>query len=333
MAKTVLEQLRSMTTVVADTGDFKSIEKFKPQDSTTNPSLIAAAAQMPEYSDIVDGTLKEARAQLGESADEKKVANLAFKHLAVEFGKRILKIVPGRVSTEVDARLSYDKEKSMNTAREIIATYEKSGVGRDRVLIKLASTWEGIQAAEQLEKEGIHCNLTLLFGLHQAIACAEAKVTLISPFVGRILDWYKKDTGKDYQGADDPGVQSVTTIYNYYKKFGYKTVVMGASFRNTGEIKELAGCDLLTIAPKLLAELEADTAELPRKLDPAKAKDMKIDKIPMDKATFEKMHAADRMAHDKLKEGIEGFSKSLEDLERLLANRLAQLEQKELATK
>jgi transaldolase len=333
MAKTVLEQLRSMTTVVADTGDFKSIEKFKPQDSTTNPSLIAAAAQMPEYSDIVDGTLKEARTQLGESADEKKVANLAFKHLAVEFGKRILQIVPGRVSTEVDARLSYDKEKSMNMAREIIATYEKSGIGRDRVLIKLASTWEGIQAAEQLETEGIHCNLTLLFGLHQAIACAEAKVTLISPFVGRILDWYKKDTGKDYQGADDPGVQSVTTIYNYYKKFGYKTVVMGASFRNTGEIKELAGCDLLTIAPKLLAELEADTAELPRKLDPAKAKDMKIDKIPMDKATFEKMHAADRMAHDKLKEGIEGFSKSLEDLERLLANRLAQLEQKELATK
>jgi transaldolase len=221
----------------------------------------------------------------------------------------------------------------MNTAREIIATYEKAGIGRDRVLIKLASTWEGIQAAEQLEKEGIHCNLTLLFGLHQAIACAEAKVTLISPFVGRILDWYKKDTGKDYQGADDPGVQSVTTIYNYYKKFGYKTVVMGASFRNTGEIKELAGCDLLTIAPKLLAELEADTAELPRKLDPAKAKDMKIDKIPMDKATFEKMHAADRMAHDKLKEGIEGFSKSLEDLEKLLANRLAQLEQKELAAK
>jgi transaldolase len=333
MAKTVLEQLRSMTTVVSDTGDFKSIEKFKPQDSTTNPSLIAAAAQMPEYSDIVDGTLKDARSQLGESADEKKVANQAFKQLAVEFGKRILQIIPGRVSTEVDARLSYDKEKSMNMAREIIAAYEKGGIGRDRVLIKLASTWEGIQTAEQLEKEGIHCNMTLLFGLHQAIASAEAKVTLISPFVGRILDWYKKDTGKDYQGADDPGVQSVTTIYNYYKKFGYKTVVMGASFRNTGEIKELAGCDLLTIAPKLLGELEADTAELPRKLDPAKARDMKIDKIPMDKATFEKMHAADRMAHDKLKEGIENFSKSLEDLEKLLANRLAQLEQKELAAK
>jgi transaldolase len=233
----------------------------------------------------------------------------------------------------VDARLSYDKDKSIATAREIIATYEKAGISRERILIKLASTWEGVRAAEELEKEGIHCNMTLLFGLHQAIAAAEAKVTLISPFVGRILDWYKKDTGKDYQGADDPGVKSVTTIYNYYKHFGYKTVVMGASFRNTGEIKELAGCDLLTIAPKLLGELEADTSELPRKLDPAKAKDMKIDKIPMDQATFEKMHAADRMAHDKLKEGIEGFSKSLEELEKLLANRLAQLEQKEFATK
>ena len=333
MAKPVLEQLRSMTTVVSDTGDFNSIKEFKPQDATTNPSLIAAAAQMPEYSDIVDGTLKDARTQLGESADEKKVANQAFKQLAVEFGKRILQIVPGRVSTEVDARLSYDKEKSMNMAREIIGEYKQAGIGPDRVLIKLASTWEGIQAAEQLEKEGIHCNMTLLFGLHQAIAAAEAKATLISPFVGRILDWYKKDTGKDYQGADDPGVQSVTKIYNYYKHFGYKTVVMGASFRNTGEIKELAGCDLLTISPKLLAELEADTSELTRKLDPEKAKAMKIDKIPMDKATFEKMHAADRMAHDKLKEGIEGFSKALEELEQLLANRLAQLEQKELATK
>ena len=333
MAKSVLEQLRSVTKVVADTGDFNSIKKFKPQDSTTNPSLIDAAAKMPEYSDIVDGTLKDARKQLGEGADEKKVANLAFKNLAVEFGRRILEIVPGRVSTEVDARLSFDTAKTMDVAREIIANYEKHGINCERVLIKIASTWEGIRAAEQLEKEGIHCNLTLLFGLHQAIACAEAQVTLISPFVGRILDWYKKDTGKDYQGADDPGVQSVTTIYNYYKHFGYKTVVMGASFRNTGEIKELAGCDLLTIAPKLLGELDADTGDLPRKLDPEKAKTMKIDKIPMDKATFDKMHAADRMAHDKLKEGIEGFSKALEELEQLLANRLAQLEQKELATK
>ena len=222
----------------------------------------------------------------------------------------------------------------MATAREIIASLREAGIGRERILIKIASTWEGIQAAEQLEKEGIHCNLTLLFGLHQAIACAEAKVTLISPFVGRILDWYKKDTGKDYQGADDPGVQSVTTIYNYYKKFGYKTVVMGASFRNIGEIKELAGCDLLTIAPKLLGELEADTRASCRASSiRRRPRSMKIEKIPMDKATFEKMHAADRMAHDKLKEGIEGFSKSLEELEKLLANRLAQLEQKELAAK
>src|ERR1700742_61009 len=279
MAKVALEQLRSMTTVVSDTGDFNSIKKFKPQDSTTNPSLIDAAAKMPEYSDIVDGTLKDARKQLGEGADEKKVANLAFKTLAVEFGRRILEIVPGRVSTEVDARLSYDTQKSMETAHEIIASYEKAGISRDRVLIKLASTWEGVQAAEQLEKEGIHCNMTLLFGLHQAIAAAEAKVTLISPFVGRILDWYKKDTGKDYTGADDPGVQSVTTIYNYYKHFGYKTVVMGASFRNIGEITELAGCDLLTIAPKLLAELDSQQGDLPRKLDPVKAKSMQIEKL------------------------------------------------------
>jgi len=322
-----------MTTVVADSGDINSIQKFKPQDSTTNPSLITAAAQMPEYAEIVDGTLKQARTTLGEKADEKDVANYAFKALAIEFGKRILKIVPGRVSTEVDARLSYDREKTIAMAYEIIKAYDEAGIGRDRVLIKIASTWDGIQAAEQLEKEGIHCNLTLLFGLHQAIACAEAKVTLISPFVGRILDWYKKDTGKDYAGADDPGVQSVTKIYNYYKKFNYKTLVMGASFRNTGEIKELAGCDLLTISPKLLAELEQDQSELPRKLDPAKAKDATIEKIPMDKATFEKMHAADPMAHDKLKEGIEGFSEALENLEKLLANRLAQLEQRELATK
>jgi len=225
----------------------------------------------------------------------------------------------------VDARVSYDTEKTLKQARDIIALYEQQGVSRERVLIKVASTWAGIRAAEQLEKEGIHCNLTLLFGIHQAIACAEAKVTLISPFVGRILDWYKKDTGKDYQGADDPGVQSVTNIYNYFKKYGYKTQVMGASFRNTGEIRELAGCDLLTIAPKLLEELEATQEELPRKLDPEKAKSMQIEKLHMDEATFEKMHAADRMAHDKLKEGIEGFSKSLEELEHLLAQRVAEL--------
>ncbi len=321
----LLEQLRSMTTVVSDSGDINSIAQFKPTDATTNPSLIASAAAMPAYAPIVDEVLLEAREQAGSLASDKQVAALAFKELAVAFGRKILAIIPGRVSTEVDARLSYDTEKSIATAREIIAQYDKAGIGRERILIKLASTWEGIRAAEVLEKEGIHCNMTLLFGLHQAIASAEAKVTLISPFVGRILDWYKKDTGKDYTGADDPGVKSVTTIYNYYKHFGYKTVVMGASFRNIGEITELAGCDLLTIAPKLLAELDASQADLPRKLDPSKATGMNIERVLMDKATFDRMHAADRMAHDKLTEGIEGFSKALEDLEQLLAKRLAEI--------
>ncbi len=321
----LLEQLRTMTTVVADSGDINSIKKFQPQDSTTNPSLIAAAAQMPEYQQIVDDVLKAARKDAGDSADDKAVAAYAFKTLAVAFGRKILDIVPGRVSTEVDARLSYDTDKTLEQARDIISQYDKAGISRDRVLVKIASTWDGIKAAEILEKEGIHCNLTLLFGLHQAIACAEAKVTLISPFVGRILDWYKKDTGKEYSAQDDPGVHSVTTIYNYYKHFDYKTVVMGASFRNIGEITELAGCDLLTIAPKLLEELDTTEGDLPRKLDPAASKNLDIKKIPMDKETFEKMHAEDRMAHDKLKEGIEGFSKALEDLEKLLAKRLSEL--------
>jgi transaldolase len=326
----LLEQLRSMTTVVSDTGDINSIKKFRPTDSTTNPSLIEAAAQMPAYAPIVDDVLMKAREQAGPSASDKDVAAQAFKTLAVAFGRKILEIVPGRVSTEVDARISYDTEKSLATARDIIQQYESAGVSRERVLIKLASTWEGIKAAEILEKEGIHCNMTLLFGLHQAVACAEAKVTLISPFVGRILDWYKKDTGRDYQGAEDPGVQSVTVIYNYYKKFGYKTQVMGASFRNIGEITELAGCDLLTIAPKLLFELDTDKqSNLPRKLDPAKSAGMNIEKLTIDKATFDKMHAADRMAHDKLKEGIEGFSKALEDLEHLLAQRLSEISEKQ----
>jgi transaldolase len=321
----VLEQLRTMTTVVSDTGDINAIKQYKPTDSTTNPSLIQAAAGMPEYQPIVDDVLQQARKDAGSNASDKDVAALAFKSLAVAFGRKILEIIPGRVSTEVDARLSYDTDKSIETARDIIKQYESAGISRERVLIKLASTWEGIKAAEILEKEGIHCNMTLLFGLHQAIASAEAKATLISPFVGRILDWYKKDTGKDYVGADDPGVKSVTTIYNYYKKFGYKTVVMGASFRNTGEIIELAGCDLLTIAPKLLGELEAANSTLERKLDPEKSKSMNIEKIVVDKAAFDKMHAADRMASDKLKEGIEGFSKSLEDLEKTLAKRVAEL--------
>src|ERR1700678_2879282 len=326
MAKTLLEQLREMTVVVADTGDIKSIEKYKPQDATTNPSLLTAAAEMPEYQPIVDDVLLGAKKQLGPQASDKDVANLAFRHLAVAFGKKILAIVPGRVSTEVDARLSYDTEATIKQAHDIIKKYESAGVSRERVLIKIASTWAGIKAAEQLEKEGIHCNLTLLFGVHQAIACAEAKVTLISPFVGRILDWYKKDTGKDYQGADDPGVQSVTTIYHYFKKFGYKTVVMGASFRNIGEIEELAGCDLLTISPQLLGELSSTEGDLPRKLDPEAAKKLDIQKITIDHDTFVKMHAEDRMATDKLKEGIEGFSAALEKLETLLAKRLTELE-------
>jgi transaldolase len=260
------------------------------------------------------------------------VANLAFQRLAIAFGKTILAIVPGRVSTEVDARLSYDTEATIAQGRAIIAQYDQAGIGRERILIKIASTWEGIRAAEVLEKEGIHCNLTLLFGLHQAIAAAEAGVTLVSPFVGRILDWYKKDTGKDYVGAEDPGVISVTSVYNYYKKFGYKTQVMGASFRNIGEITELAGCDLLTISPQLLGELESTVAGLPRKLDPEVAKTLVIVKLDVDKATFDAMHAADRMATDKLKEGIEGFSAALVKLETLLAKRLAELESRTPAT-
>ena len=332
MPQNLLEQLRKYTVVVADTGDMEAMEKFHPQDATTNPSLITAAAQLPQYQPIVDGVIMDARKELGEGATDQAVANLAFQRLAIAFGKRILAIVPGRVSTEVDARLSYDTDATIKQARTIIAQYDDAGIGRNRVLIKIASTWEGIRAAEVLEKDGIHCNLTLLFGIHQAIAAADAGVTLISPFVGRILDWYKKDTGKDYRGTDDPGVKSVTHIYNYLKKFGYKTVVMGASFRNIGEITELAGCDLLTISPQFLAELESTQGDLPRKLDPANAKSLQIERIVIDKATFDRMHAADRMATDKLKEGIEGFSAALVKLETLLAKRLAELEQRTPAT-
>ncbi|MBW4698707.1 MAG: transaldolase [Aphanocapsa lilacina HA4352-LM1] len=326
MTGSLLEQLRQMTIVVADTGDIQAIEQFTPRDATTNPSLITAAAQMPQYQQIVDDTLKEARAQLGPQAEATAVATLAFDRLAVAFGLKILAIVPGRVSTEVDARLSYDTEATIEKGRSLIAQYEAAGLSRERVLIKIASTWEGIRAAEILEREGIHCNLTLLFGLHQAIACAEAGVTLISPFVGRILDWYKKDTGRDYEPHEDPGVVSVTKIYNYYKKFGHKTEVMGASFRNIGEIVELAGCDLLTISPKLLEQLQASEGELLRKLDPANAATQEIEKIAMDQATFEKMHTHDRMACEKLDEGITGFTKALVALEQLLADRLAHLE-------
>ncbi|MBW4672232.1 MAG: transaldolase [Cyanomargarita calcarea GSE-NOS-MK-12-04C] len=327
MSLNLLEQLRKMTVVVADTGDIQAIEQFTPRDATTNPSLITAAAQMPEYQEIVDQTLLQAKKDAGASATPNQVVSLAFDRLAVSFGLKILQIIPGRVSTEVDARLSYDTEATVAKARDLIAQYAAAGITPDRVLIKIASTWEGIKAGEILEKEGIHCNLTLLFGLHQAIACAEAGITLISPFVGRILDWYKKETGRDsYPSAEDPGVLSVTTIYNYYKKFGYKTEVMGASFRNIGEITELAGSDLLTISPALLAQLKETIGELPRKLDPSKAAGMTIEKISIDKATFDKMHASDRMANDKLQEGIEGFTKALESLEKLLAERLTKLE-------
>jgi transaldolase len=323
----LLDQLKEMTVVVADTGDIQAIEKFTPRDATTNPSLITAAAQMPEYQSIVDDTLKGARETVGADAPASEVVTLAFDRLAVSFGLKILDIVPQRVSTEVDARLSYDTDATVEKGRDLIAQYEAAGVSRERILIKIAATWEGIQAAKILEEEGIHTNLTLVFGLHQAIACAENGIQLISPFVGRILDWYKKDTGKDsYEPAEDPGVVSVTAIYNYFKKFGYKTEVMGASFRNVDEITELAGVDLLTISPGLLDELQKTEGELPQKLSAETAVSMDIEKINMDKATFEAMHAADRMATEKLSEGIDGFAKALETLEELLANRLAELE-------
>ena len=325
MGKNFLEQLKQFTVVVADTGDINSIKKFTPRDTTTNPSLITAAAQMPEYSKIVDEALLWAQKAAGAQATKESVIERAIDRLSVEFGLRILQIVSGRVSTEVDARLSYDTKAMVDKAHTLIAQYEAAGTKRERVLIKIASTWEGIQAAEILEKEGIHCNLTLLFGIHQAVACAQAGATLISPFVGRILDWYKKDTGREsYPAAEDPGVVSVTKIYNYYKKFGHKTEVMGASFRNLGEIVELAGCDLLTISPSLLAELEKTQGNLPRKLDPehARANSPSIERIQIDEATFRKMHDADRMAKEKLEEGISGFSKAIVALEKLLGERL-----------
>jgi len=323
----LLDQLKAVTVVVADTGDINAIEKFTPRDATTNPSLITMAAQMPEYQGIVDDTLKGARETLGASASAADVVTLAFDRLAVSFGLKILDIIPGRVSTEVDARLSFDTDATVTKGREIIAQYEAAGISKDRILIKIAATWEGIQAAAVLEKEGIATNLTLIFGLHQAIACAENGITLISPFVGRILDWYKKDTGRDsYAPAEDPGVVSVTAVYNYYKKFGFKTEVMGASFRNLGEITELAGNDLLTISPGLLEELQATEGDLPTKLDAGKSAAMDIAEINVDKATFEAMHAEDRMATDKLAEGIEGFEKALVTLEELLTDRLATVE-------
>jgi transaldolase len=326
MAKTLLEQLSQMTVVVSDTGDINAVRKYKPRDATTNPSLIGAAAQMKEYAQVVDDALGWAKKEAGAGAATEAVVGKAIDRLSVEFGLRILGIVSGRVSTEVDARLSFDTKATIEKAHLLIKQYEAAGMKRDRILIKIASTWEGIKAAEALEKEGIHCNLTLLFGMHQAVACAEAGVTLISPFVGRILDWYKKSTGKaSYEAAQDPGVVSVTRIYEYFKKFGHKTEIMGASFRNLGEITELAGCDLLTIAPNYLEELTKTEGNLPRKLDPEKAKAMAIERIAMDEATFRKMHAADKMASDKLEEGIQGFTKAIIALEKQLGERLESL--------
>ncbi len=321
----VLDQLKEMTVIVADTGDMESMRQFRPRDATTNPSLIQAAAAMPAYAQIIDEALRWARKEEGSAAVPSQVAKRAVDRLSVEFGLRILEIVPGRVSTEVDARLSYDTAASIDKARALIRMYEAAGISRERVLIKLASTWEGVRAAETLEKEGIHCNMTLLFGTHQAVACADAKATLISPFVGRILDWYKKEHKRDYVGAEDPGVQSVTRIYAYYKHFDIGTEVMGASFRNVGEIIELAGCDLLTISPALLGELEKMDQPLVRKLDPAAAKASPVEAIKMNESAFRTMHDQDRMAHDKLAEGIQSFTKAIESLEVTLEQRLAKL--------
>jgi transaldolase len=322
MAQSLREQLSQMTVVVADTGDINAIRKFKPRDATTNPSLLMAAAQMKEYAPLVDNAVNWAKADASGSSDKSALVRSALDRLSVEFGLHILEIIAGRVSTEVDARLSFNTQATIEKARNLIGQYEAAGTPRARILIKIASTWEGIRAAEVLERDGIHCNLTLLFGLHQAIACADAGATLISPFVGRILDWHKKASGKSaYPPAEDPGVLSVTRIYNYLKRFGYKTEVMGASFRNVGEITELAGCDLLTIAPNFLEELAKTEGALPRKLDPEKARTMAIERIAMDEATFRKMHAADAMAKDKLEEGIEGFTKAIVALEKALSDR------------
>nr|CAA34078.1 unnamed protein product [Saccharomyces cerevisiae] len=309
VANNSLEQLKaSGTVVVADTGDFGSIAKFQPQDSTTNPSLILAAAKQPTYAKLIDVAVEYGKKH-GKTTEE-QVEN-AVDRLLVEFGKEILKIVPGRVSTEVDARLSFDTQATIEKARHIIKLFEQEGVSKERVLIKIASTWEGIQAAKELEeKDGIHCNLTLLFSFVQAVACAEAQVTLISPFVGRILDWYKSSTGKDYKGEADPGVISVKKMYNYYKKYGYKTIVMGASFRSTDEIKNLAGVDYLTISPALLDKLMNSTEPFPRVLDPVSAKKEAGDKISYisDESKFRFDLNEDAMATEKLSEGIRKFS-------------------------
>lgn len=310
-----LDQLKQFTTVVADTGDFASMRAFAPRDATTNPSLILKAATMPDYAWLVDKALADA----GRGASLSTIID----QLLVLFGAEILKIVPGRVSTEVDARLSFDREGTITKARAIIALYERAGLTRERVLIKIASTWEGIKAAEHLQREGINCNLTLLFSFAQAVACAEGGIKLISPFVGRILDWHKKAAGRDFTGAEDPGVQSVTRIYNYYKKHGHATEVMGASFRNKGEIIELAGCDLLTIAPALLGELQAGTEPITRKLDPRLAAAADLPRASFDEKAFRFALNEDAMATEKTAEGIRLFSADILKLEHLIRQKQA----------
>jgi transaldolase len=321
---TSLDQLKHTgTVVVSDSGDFESIDVYKPQDATTNPSLILAAANKPGYKRLIDTAVAFGKSKGG---DVENQANAALDRLLVEFGKEILAIIPGRVSTEVDARLSFDKEATKAKAKELIALYESVGIKKDRILIKIASTWEGIQAARELERDdGIHCNLTLLFGFAQAVACAEARVTLISPFVGRILDWYKKATGKNYEGDEDPGVQSVKKIYNYYKQHGYKTIVMGASFRNIGEIKALAGVDFLTISPALLEELKSSNAPVPKRLDPGLAAQAEpIAKVSFidNEPEFRWELLQEQMAFDKLHEGIKKFAEDGETLKKLLRQKI-----------
>lgn len=312
---TQLDQLKKLTTVVADTGDFEAMKSFKPQDATTNPSLILQAATKPEYRPLIEQAINEHKSS---GLTGQALTDSILDRILILFGLEILKIVPGRVSTEVDARLSFDTQGTVDKALQLIAAYENEGISRDRILIKIASTWEGIKAAEILEKQGIHCNLTLLFSFAQAVACAEAKVQLISPFVGRILDWYKASTGKDYQGDEDPGVISVKAIYNYYKKFGYKTEVMGASFRNKGEIIALAGCDLLTISPGLLAELAASEEPITAKLTAEDASKDPVEKISLDEKTFRLMFNEDAMATEKTAQGIRNFAADIVKLEKLV---------------
>src|SRR3954451_17583315 len=316
---TQLDQLKKFTTIVADTGDFESIKDFKPQDATTNPSLILQAAQKEQYVHLLDEVIVDRKnAGLSGAAQIEDI----IEHLLVKFGSEILKIVPGRVSTETDARFSFDTEGSIAKARQLIKLYKESGIGPERVLIKIASTWEGIRAAEQLQKEGIKCNLTLLFSLPQAVRCAEAKVQLISPFVGRIYDWYKAANKRDYPGAEDPGVQSVQEIYTYYKKFDYPVEVMGASFRIAGQIIELAACDLLTIIPELMKELSESDAAVERKLSPEKAKGADVKRMPTDEKSFRYLLNDDAMATEKTAEGIRKFAADIVKLEKFVASKL-----------